>query len=1074
MEMFAVAQISPANSSLASNPFEDGPRTMLRVNMYVWILWLLYTGAICEEDTNTCELLPCQNGGVCESHHGGYRCLCSQQSQDGHLYGGENCTVVLLGCDGNRCKNGSICSPLFLNDRHTYTCTCRAGFTGSNCQTSTIFSFETSGYMYVETQLSDPEVPLNVTLSFRTDRHVGTLLQRRVEDLLLTIELVDSHLRLSMLRGQESGRAVVLELPPSVSDGQWHTVEAWLGSEAEGSGIRLRQSSCDEVGCTKEFPTTETPLLEQGSGLSESGSVRHSLFLGGVGLGWGSGVVAGKRMPEAADPSVPLVPPAHFLGCFRDVFVESRLVVPALANSPAQINVTAGCSDKDKCDDNPCQNRGHCINQGWRSYVCECYRPYKGTTDCAEEYITAKFGNEDVASYAVFSLDDPLGSGTITISMFVRTRRPSGLLLVLANSTSQYLRLWLDDGRVKVQVNNFECLAGSKVVSDGHFHLVTVQLEGDSVTLFQSAQSHGTIPIRPVVVQPGDLVYVGGLSDQRASASFGGYLKGCVQDLRINNKRLQFFPIGTLVASYGVEELVNVTQGCISDNVCSNIPCLNGGVCYSMWDDFICNCPPNIAGRRCEVVKWCELSPCPSTAACQTLSQGFECVSNVTLRNDSILSYRGNGKIRHHLSSVLLSVRTRQTNATLLHTKKGSEFITISLQDSHLLLELQAGGGEASPKLTAQSRGLVSDGKWHMVELSMEAPDLQTSRWIMVLDGGRDEVEEEQVVSKVASGSLAFLREGVDILLGGLGPEARGNLEGCLGPVQIGGLPLPYYGDTDLNLPRPQEGQFLRTPSAVTPLYGCRGASVCTPNPCLNQGVCEELFDLSLCRCPPEWMGPQCQNDVDTCAVKPCVHGNCSVLGEGYLCACEPGYGGTRCEKDVDTCENNKCGPEATCLRGLLNYACHCPRNMTGPFCDEKVPEVPWYIEKIPYPNLPASVCPGDRWNYSCFNGGNCSKQDYTCDCLPGFIGQWCEVDFDECASGPCEYGGYCHNLVNHFHCICEMNFSGDQCQIDVSDFYLYLALLQFQYMFQLMSYLILHLDDGPEIDWGQLQIDDD
>lgn len=306
----------------------------------------------------------------------------------------------------------------------------------------------------------------------------------------------------------------------------------------------------------------------------------------------------------------------------------------------------------------------------------------------------------------------------------------------------------------------------------------------------------------------------------------------------------------------------------------------------------------------------------------------------MTLRNDSILAYRGNGKIRNHLSSVLLSVRTRQTDATLLHTEKGSEFITISLQDSHLLLELQAGGGEASPKLTAQSRGLVSDGQWHMVELSMEAPDLQTSRWIMVLDGGRDGVEEEHVVSEVASGSLAFLREGVDILLGGLGPEAGGNLDGCLGPVQIGGLPLPYYGDTDLNLPRPQEGQFVRNPGAATPLYGCRGASVCTPNPCLNQGVCEDLFDLYLCRCPPEWMGPQCQNDVDTCAVKACVHGNCSVLGEGYVCACEPGYGGTRCEKDVDTCENNRCGPGATCLRGLLNYACHCPRNMTGPFCE--------------------------------------------------------------------------------------------------------------------------------------------
>ncbi|XP_035656357.1 protein crumbs homolog 1-like isoform X4 [Oncorhynchus keta] len=914
----------------------------------------MFSGGLCEEDTYACELQPCQNGGVCESQHGGYRCLCRQQSKDGLLYGGENCTVALLGCDGNRCKNGGICSPFFLNYRHTYTCACRAGFTGSKCQTSTIFSFESSGYMYVETQLSDPEVPLNVTLSFKTDRPVGTLLQRRVDDLLLTIELVDSRLRLSMLRAQGTRTPVFLELPPSVADSQWHTVEAWLGCEDEGSGVRLLHSPCAEVGCTREFPATETPLLEQGSGLREPSSVRHSLSLGGVGLGWGSGGVAGERDAEAADAPDPPGPAAYFLGCFRDVFVESRLVVPAVANSPAQVNVTAGCNDRDKCDDSPCQNRGHCINQGWRSYVCECYRPYEGTTDCAEEYNPARFGNEDEASYAVFSLDDPPASGTITISMFVRTRRSNGLLLVLANSTSQYLHLWLDDGRVKFQRN----------------------------------------------------------------------------------------------------------------------PCLNSGVCYSMWDDFICNCPPNTGGRCCEEVKWCERSPCPSTAACQSLSQGFECVSNVTLWNDGMLSYRGNEKISRHLSSIHLSVRTRQTDTTLLHAEKGSEFLTISLQDSRLVLELQAGSGEASPKLTVQSQGLLSNGQWHTVEISMEAPDLQTSRWIMILDGGREGGEKE--VSEAASGSLDFLREGVDILLGGLGPEAGGNLAGCLGPVQIGGLPLPYYGDTDLNLPRPQEEQFVRTPGVATPQYGCWGASVCSPNPCLNQGVCEDLFDLSLCRCPSEWIGPQCQNDANTCAVKPCVHGKCTVLGEGYVCACEPGYGGARCDKDVDTCENNKCGPGATCLRGLQNNTCLCPRNMTGPLCNEKVPEVPWYIEKIPYPNLPVSMCPGHRWNYSCFNGGNCSKLDNTCDCLPGFIGQWCEVDFDECLLNPCDNGGYCQNLPNGFHCECGINFSGDQCTVDCNDFYLYLGLVQLQFMLQLISYLILHIDDGPEIDWEHQQMDND
>lgn len=155
------------------------------------------------------------------------------------------------------------------------------------------------------------------------------------------------------------------------------------------------------------------------------------------------------------------------------------------------------------------------------------------------------------------------------MSMFIRTRQSSGLLLILANSTSQYLRLWLEEGRVNVQVNNFETFVGQESVSDGHFHLVTVKLEGTEAHLFQSARSQGSVTIRPIQAQPGDLVFMGGLPDSRASASFGGYFKGCVQDLRINNKRLQFYPIATPVESYNLDQAVNVVQGCISDDACA-------------------------------------------------------------------------------------------------------------------------------------------------------------------------------------------------------------------------------------------------------------------------------------------------------------------------------------------------------------------------------------------------------------------------------------------------------------------------------------------------------------------------
>lgn len=78
-----------------------------------------------------------------------------------------------------------------------------------------------------------------------------------------------------------------------------------------------------------------------------------------------------------------------------------------------------------------------------------------------------------------------------------------------------------------------------------------------------------------------------------------------------------------------------------------------------------------------------------------------------------------------------------------------------------------------------------------------------------------------------------------------------------------------------------------------------------------------------------------------------------------------------------------------------------------------------------------------------------------------------CEQELDECKSNPCQNGGYCHNLINKFVCVCDMSYAGDVCQTDVSDIYFYVALLLWQNLFQLLSYLILRLDDEPEIDWG-------
>ncbi|XP_061784647.1 protein crumbs homolog 1-like [Nerophis lumbriciformis] len=963
---------------------------MLKFAVHVWILWRLFEGIVSDSG---CEQKPCN--------------------------------VALRGCDDNQCQSGGLCSPALVKGEHTYTCICFPGFVGSKCQTSTVFSFESQGYMYIETQFVDPVSPLNVTLSFRTERPVGTLLQRRVADLLLSVELLDGHLSLRSLRDQGSS-TLVQELPAYISNNEWHTVEAALGGVV--SFIRLL---CTEGNCTRDT-SAEVQVLEPASALPLPGTVRQSLFIG-------------AHRPE----------PSHaFAGCFRDVFVESHLVVPVASpiGSDSQVNVTAGCNDRDKCDDSPCQNRGRCVSQGWRSYECECRRPYEGY-NCAEEYVTARFGSKDLDSYAIFSLEDDPGD-TLTVSMFIRTRQASGLLLVLANSTGQYLRLWLEQGRVKVQVNNFETLVGQSVVSDAHFHLVTVKLDGLEATLIQSAQSQGTVPIRPIWSGHGDQVFVGGLADSRASATFGGYFKGCVQDLRINSKRLQFYSIKTTVESHKLEQLISVARGCNSDNACAVKPCLNGGVCYAVWDDFICNCPPNTEGQRCEAVKWCELSPCPDTAVCQQRSRGFECLSNVTIRAESgILHYRISGRVNRTvgLAGVSLGFRTRRSRGTILHAQRGPAFLTLSLHESRVVVEHQDQG---APAWAMRGAGAVSDGEWHSVKLSK---DHQSSEWIMAVDGSREEI--------LSAGDLSFLRE-ADIFLGVHGPDSPVSFSGCLGPVEIGGLLLPFHSDAELKLRRPQEERFAQLNVDAAPRYGCRGAGVCAPNPCDHQGACEDLFDLHRCECPSAWTGPLCQEASDTCVSNPCVFGKCSNIPGGYKCECERGYAGATCEVEVDLCQNSNCSEGATCLKGFQDYSCLCPQNLTGQYCNVKLPEMPWYIQMNPLPLLPVSKCVGTRWNFSCFNGGNCSEPDNKCLCLPGFTGQWCEKDVDECASDPCMNGGFCINYVNHFECVCDMNYSGTHCQIDVSDFYLYVFLGLWQNLFQLVSYFVIRLDDEPEIEW--------
>lgn len=64
-----------------------------------------------------------------------------------------------------------------------------------------------------------------------------------------------------------------------------------------------------------------------------------------------------------------------------------------------------------------------------------------------------------------------------------------------------------------------------------------------------------------------------------------------------------------------------------------------------------------------------------------------------------------------------------------------------------------------------------------------------------------------------------------------------------------------------------------------------------------------------------------------------------------------------------------------------------------------------------------------------CFNNGTCVDRvgGYSCLCPPGFVGERCEGDVNECLSNPCDARGTqnCVQRVNDFHCECRAGHTG-------------------------------------------------
>ncbi|EZA50646.1 Sushi, von Willebrand factor type A, EGF and pentraxin domain-containing protein [Ooceraea biroi] len=189
----------------------------------------------------------------------------------------------------------------------------------------------------------------------------------------------------------------------------------------------------------------------------------------------------------------------------------------------------------------------------------------------------------------------------------------------------------------------------------------------------------------------------------------------------------------------------------------------------------------------------------------------------------------------------------------------------------------------------------------------------------------------------------------------------------------------------------------------------------CTDSVCQHGGLCVPMGHGVHCYCPAGFSGRRCEVDIDECASQPCYNGaTCIDLPQGYRCQCANAYSGINCQEEKTDCANDTCPERAMCKDepGFNNYTCLCRSGYTGVDCD-------------------ITINPCTASGNPCHNGANCvalQQGRYKCECLPGWEGQSCENNTDDCAERPCLLGANCTDLIADFSCDCPPGFTGKRC----------------------------------------------
>ncbi|XP_054464444.1 basement membrane-specific heparan sulfate proteoglycan core protein isoform X3 [Anoplopoma fimbria] len=425
------------------------------------------------------------------------------------------------------------------------------------------------------------------------------------------------------------------------------------------------------------------------------------------------------------------------------------------------------------CHSDACGPDATCINrQNGLGYDCRCHLGKFGNKCMDGELVTTPLfdGEESYIAYPpLTNVHDDL-----RVELEFKPMERDGLMFFCGGKkmkVEDFVAISMVEGHVEFRYElgtGQAILLSPEPVSLGQWHRVVAERNkrAGHLKVDQGPVEEKTSPGKAQGLNIHTAMFLGGVPNMDVlpkPANVSELFEGCIGEVSINNKKVDL--------SYSFTES-RLIRKCVDNSPCDRRPCLNGGHCMSSVEyEYQCLCKDGFEGERCEVVK----DACQSNLQCQNggscvngqcvcapghtginceesqVSSFPEALRNLegSESNDSPYQYAAHFHDDGYIAlpksvfprsahdspeTIELEINTSSSEGLILwqgvetngarnlrkvHASKkelgehgkGKDFISLGLQNGHLVFSYQLGSGESD----ILSRRTINDGRWHKV-----------------------------------------------------------------------------------------------------------------------------------------------------------------------------------------------------------------------------------------------------------------------------------------------------------------------------------------------------------------------